>query len=390
MKAVCAKALRQSGGGVTKCLPKSGLPAAGSAPFLGKQTAGWGACSNLAEEKFMKNADKTIRPSGISRRDTMKFAGTLAGGGAALLASPSIMVRAAHAAGEMKAPVEHNAYRFRLGDFTVTTLLDGARPGDGPHPTFGADQPAEAVHELMRENLLPETRMINYFTPTIVDTGERVILFDTGLGAGARENGLGRLTEIMGDAGYQPENVDTVVITHFHPDHIGGLMEDGAPAFANAEYVTGETEYDFWTAEERMSGPTERVAKLTDANIVPLSEKFTFIGDGDDVAGGITAMAAFGHTPGHMIFNIESGGERLVLTADTANHFVASLQRPEWEVRFDMDKEQAAASRKKVFDMIAADRVPFIGYHMPFPAAGFIEKLDQGYRYIPNAYQLEL
>ena len=98
-------------------------------------------------------------------------------------------------------------------------------------------------------------------------------------------------------------------------------------------------------------------------------------------------MLAVGHTPGHMIFNVESEGERLVLTGDTCNHHVASLQRPDWHVRFDMDKEKGAEARRRVFDMVAADRVPFIGYHMTFPAMGYVEKLDLGYRFVPVTYQ---
>jgi len=101
-------------------------------------------------------------------------------------------------------------------------------------------------------------------------------------------------------------------------------------------------------------------------------------------------MAAYGHTPGHLIFIMESGGKTLVLTADTANHYVASLQRPDWHVSFDTDKEMGAATRRRVFDMIATDRLPFIGYHMPFPSVGFVEKIDTGYRYIPETYQFDL
>ena len=97
-------------------------------------------------------------------------------------------------------------------------------------------------------------------------------------------------------------------------------------------------------------------------------------------------MAA-GHTPGHMIYMLESEGQRLALTADTANHYVFSLQRPDWEVRFDADKAQAAQSRRTVFGMIAADRIPFIGYHMPFPAVGYIEVRDSGFRMVPQSYQ---
>ncbi len=191
-------------------------------------------------------------------------------------------------------------------------------------------------------------------------------------------------------SGYTPEDVTVVVITHFHGDHIGGLMENGEPAFPNARYVTGQAEYDFWTAEERLSGPTENAARGVQANVVPLAEKTTFIGDGDEVVPGITGMLAAGHTPGHMIFHLESEGRRLLLTADTANHYVASLRRPEWHVSFDMDKEAGAETRSRVFDMVAAERIPFLGYHMPFPAVGFIEKLDVGYRFVPASYQFLL
>lgn len=322
----------------------------------------------------------------VSRRTIFRTA-ALAG---AALAAPQIMIRAAHAAAEMKGGTGQDFFRFKLGEFEITTINDGRRPGDGPHPTFGANQDADTVKALLRENHLPEDKFVNGFTPTLVNTGSDLVLFDTGLGAGAREGGLGQLRQRLGVAGHTPEEVSVVVLTHMHPDHIGGLMEDGKPAFPNARYVTGEAEYDFWAAEERMSGPTERVAKMVDAMVKPLAERTSFIGDGGSVVSGITGMAAFGHTPGHMIYNIESAGRRLVLTADTANHFVVSLQRPDWEVAFDGDKAGAAATRKKVFDMIAADRVPFIGYHMPFPAAGFVEKMDVGYRWVPNSYQLEL
>ena len=91
-----------------------------------------------------------------------------------------------------------------------------------------------------------------------------------------------------------------------------------------------------------------------------------------------------------MAFHLESAGKRLLITGDTANHFVLSLQKPDWEVRFDMDKAAAAATRRKVFDMVAADRIPFIGYHMPFPAAGYVEAMDGGFRFIPESYQFEL
>ncbi len=329
-------------------------------------------------------SNSTISP--VSRRTALKSA-FVAG---AALAMPQLMVRPAFAKAPMQDGSVAEFFRFKLGGFEVTTLRDGIRPGDGPHPTFGANQDAAAVHALLRENSLPETKFANGFTPTLVNTGNELVLFDTGLGAGAREGGLGRMAAALRTAGYQPEQVDIVVITHFHPDHFGGLLEDGKPAFPNARYVMGETEFNFWTAPERKAGPTEKLAQTIETVIKPLAEKATFIKEGGAVVSGITGMDAAGHTPGHMIYSLESEGKRLILTADTANHFVVSLQRPDWEVAFDADKAGAAATRRKVFDMIATDKLTFIGYHMPWPSVGFVEKMGEGYRYIPNSYQVSL
>lgn len=294
----------------------------------------------------------------------------------------------ARAAAPQVGPEKPSFYRFKLGSFEVVTLLDGLRPGDGPHPTFGANQSPEDVAALMTANFLPPNQTVNSFTPVLVNTGREVVLFDTGLGAGARP-AMGRLADRLAAAGYAPDQIDIVVLTHLHGDHIGGLMEGDKPAFANARYVTGSKEYDFWT-KTAPSTPAAESAKAVEAKVVPLAEKMTFIDDGASVVSGITAMAAHGHTPGHMIFNLESDGRRLVLTADTANHYVASLQKPDWEVRFDADKAAAAATRKSVFGMLAADKVPFVGYHMPFPAVGFVEPMGEGFRYVPASYQFDL
>lgn len=320
------------------------------------------------------------------RRSVMKLglAGTVG------LATPQILTRAAYAQAPMSEVENPGFSRFALGGFEVTAIQDGTRAMEEPHTIFGEDQAPEDVAALLEANFLPTDRSLNGFTPVLVNTGSELVLFDTGLGAAAREGGMGKLRSRLESSGYGAGDVTVVVLTHFHGDHIGGLMEDGAPAFPNARYVMGQAEYDFWTADERMSGPTEGNANAVRANVVPLAEQATFLDDGDEVVPGISAMLAAGHTPGHMIFNLESEGSRLVLTADTANHYVLSVQRPDWHVSFDMDKEEAAQTRRRVFDMIASERVPFIGYHMPFPSAGFLEKIDQGYRFVPVSYQLEL
>jgi glyoxylase-like metal-dependent hydrolase (beta-lactamase superfamily II) len=330
---------------------------------------------------------------GIGRRTLLGTAGVT------LLAAPAIIGnRAAFAQDSTKASSElaidrvtpPDIHKFKVGGFQVLVVKDGARASGTPNETFGTNQSAETVGALLSENFLPTGEFVNSFSPTLIDTGSDVILFDTGFGKAGHAMGAGRLVEGMAAAGYMPADVTKVVLTHLHGDHIGGLMEDGKPAFANASYITGQTEYDFWTDAARAGTPAEGNQKAVLANVKPLAEKMTFIGEGGEVAPGITGMLAAGHTPGMMIFNVESQGKRLILTADTANHFVLSLQRPDWEVKFDMDKAAAAATRKKVFDMIATDKVAFLGYHMPFPAVGYAEKQETGYRFVPKSYQFDI
>jgi glyoxylase-like metal-dependent hydrolase (beta-lactamase superfamily II) len=332
-----------------------------------------------------------IKSPTFSRRAMLSTAGS------SILAAPFILktqAQAQQAQPQTSMDINHHTppdiHRFSLGDFEIVVVKDGSRASGAPGETFGTNQTAEDVGTLLEQNFLPKDNFVNSFAPVLINTGSDRILFDTGFGEGGRAAGNGRLVEGLAAAGYLPEDISVVVLTHLHGDHIGGIMEKGAPTFKNARYVVGQTEYDFWTSEDRLGTPAEGGHKGAVANVKPLADKTNFIKGGNDVVSGITAVEAFGHSPGHMIFEVESKGRQLLLTADTANHFVLSLQRPDWEVRFDMDKAAAAATRKSVFDRLANDKVAFLGYHMPFPAVGFVEKQSEGYRYVPKAYQFEL
>lgn len=324
----------------------------------------------------------------LSRRDTMLGLGAAAAGAA--IGGLGIPQDAA-AKAAMLGPSAANHHRVKLGNFEITAIRDGALTLPGPHPIFGQNIKAGELQDLAEKNFLPRDKFVLGFTPVLVNTGNELIMFDAGNGGKTgRRPKAGMLASRLKAAGFNPADVDIVVVTHFHPDHIGGLMEGDKPLFPNARYVTGEAEYNFWTHGDRASGPTARVHKLVNANVKPLAEKATFIKPGADVVTGITSIDAFGHTPGHMAYNIESNGRRLVLTADTCNHFVVSMQRPDWHVRFDAQKEKAAKARKTIFGMIAADKVPFVGYHMPFPSIGYVEPLGPGFRYVAESYQLDL
>ena len=326
----------------------------------------------------------------MSKAQTISRRGVLAAGaGAAALPMLAGAPGPALAAAPMAGPATPEHYRFNLGAFEVTTISDGAVQFDGPHPIFGQNVSAEEVAALADANFLPSDRMEIGFTPVIVNTGSALVMFDSGNGGRRRPN-AGNLAEALVRCGYRPDQVDVVVLTHFHPDHIGGLMEDGQPLFPNARYVTASQEYDFWSHPDRMSGPTEGVATLTASNVTPVADKMAFIGNEGEVVPGINGIAAFGHTPGHMAFHVESEGRRILLGGDFCNHYVVSLQVPDWHVRFDMDKEGAVATRRTLLDMLATDRIPFTSYHMPFPAVGYVERMGQSYRYVPASYQLNL
>jgi len=292
--------------------------------------------------------------------------------GAALPLAAGLSGTTARASAPMMGASAAQMRRITLGGFEVTTLLVGTFPREEPQGIFGMNVSAEEFAAVSAENFLSTEVSQFYFTPTVVNTGESLILFDTGLNAAGTVGALEA-------AGYSADQVDTVVLTHMHGDHIGGLMTDGSPTFANASYATGRVEFDHWAGAENEG---------FEANVRPMAERMSFVEDGQDVVTGVTAMAAFGHTPGHMVYRIESEGAGLVLFADLANHPVWSLARPDWEVRFDADKAGAAASRSRVLDMIATERLPAIGYHMPFPAMGYVARREDGFQWVPESGQL--
>ncbi len=280
----------------------------------------------------------------------------------------------ARAAAEMQGSSTPNHNRFKLGGFEVTTLLAGTRAVEKPNEIFGLNADPAEFTSVSEAAFLPTDVAQFFFTPTLVNTGAELVLFDTGTSAEG-------ITAALAAAGHTPDQVDVVVLTHMHGDHIGGLMTNGNPTFPNARYVTGSVEHNHWMAAGNEG---------FDANVRPLNDKIAFVEDGGAAVSGISAMEAFGHTPGHMAYMLDSGGQQMVLVADTANHYVWSLAYPDWEVKFDADKAAAAATRRKVLGMLAAERMPFIGYHMPFPATGFVETRDDGFHYVPASYQLML
>jgi len=304
---------------------------------------------------------------GISRRNAMLLGGAL----------PMAMALHAHAqtAPASQAPAfAGRAHTIRLGGFEVTTLLGGASMSDNPIATFGLGADPAEFESLSAQNFIPADRSGGSYTLTLVRTPDALVLFDTGMVPANNAASLAR-------AGVGPDEVTHVVLTHMHPDHIGGLMDGETPVFANAQLILPRAENDYWAAN-----PSEAYT----AKVVPLLDKARQIEGGEEILPGITAESAPGHTPGHTTYLLESEGQRLLLTGDSFNHYVYSVQRPAWHVRFDVDKDQGAATRQAVLARLADEQIPFIGYHMPFPAIGFIAPNGEGsYRFVPATYQFD-
>lgn len=330
----------------------------------------------------------------MSIRDFRPSRRALLASTAALAAAPLArgLVTPAKAAAAKLGAWQPRHWRYKVGAFEVTTIADSEAFIDGPFPLIGGNAAEEDVRRLMRENLLPEGRYQPGFSPTLVNTGRELVLFDTGNG----ENGFvprpegGWLARELAPAGFKAEDVDVIVLSHGHPDHVGGLMEGGRPLFPNARYVIGQIEYDYWAPDGKHTGELEKMAAVFRANTKAIADRFTFLKPGDDVVPGIRAVEAYGHTPGHLNFLIESGGKAIYFWGDCAHHQVASLAQPDWHCVFDIDKEQGAATRKRVYDMLATERLPIIGYHMPFPSVGYVERQGSAYRWLPHSYQLNL
>lgn len=297
----------------------------------------------------------------------------------------------------MQGEMQPTIYRFKLGEFEIATILDSKVVREGLHPSFGGEHPASEMEALATANRIDPKRYEHPFIPTLVNTGKQLILFDTGNGALRREHEQlrnrsvdGHLVERLGQAGYKPGDVDVVVITHGHPDHIGGLTEGGKPVFTNARYVFGAAEFDFWKRGENVREARKFNRELFMKIAVPLADRAKLINPGDEIAPGIRSVDVSGHSPGMMAYHVESQGKQLLIWADTCGHYVVSLQRPQWHLDVDDDKGKAVATRQRMLDMVAGDRLFIAGFHMPFPGLGWVERSGIAYHWVPVGYQFNL
>ena len=312
-------------------------------------------------------------------------------GAAALAASPLLPSAPAKAVAPLADKQAPSFYRYKVGEAQVNVISDGVMTfplGD----TFVLNAKKDQVNAALDKAFLPKDKVSVHFSPLVLNTGGKLVVIDTGNGPGAfasSKGNVGLFASNLVAAGFDPKNIDMVVISHFHGDHVNGLLTaDGAAAFPNAEVLVPAAEWKFWMDDGEMSRATgERMQGLFKNNRrvfeAGLKKKVTPYEWGKDVAPGLLAVASIGHTPGHTSYVLSSGSDKVFIQSDVTNHPSLFVAHPGWHLMYDQDPALAEKTRRKVYDMRVADRMRVQGFHYPFPANGYVEKDGNGYRLVP-------
>jgi len=297
------------------------------------------------------------------------------------------LASAAPAAGPQVKTQAPGYYRLMLGDFEITALSDGTVDLPVDKLLTGA-KPGQVQQALQRNYLsAPLETSVNGY---LVNTGAKLVLIDTGA-AGLFGPTLGKLLANLKAAGYQPEQVDEIYVTHLHPDHVGGLLAEGKAAFPNAVVRMDKRDADFWlSANELAKAPADSKGFFQGAQaaLKPYQDAGRvkpFDGDTELVAG-VRAIAAPGHTPGHTIYAVESQGKKLVVWGDLMHVGAVQFPDPSVTIGFDTDAKAAAPQRKKAFADAAKNGYWVAIAHVPFPGIGHLRSEAKGYAWVPVNY----
>lgn len=311
--------------------------------------------------------------------------------GATALSAASLAPFPALARAPMAATQAPYFYRFKLGAFEGTIVSDGTLPLGKPEDNFVGLSKAEMDKQLA-DNFLGSDNAVLEQNALIVNTGDRLVLFDTGMGS-LKVFGptTGKLLASMKQAGIDPKDIDAVVMSHAHIDHCGGCVADsGQVNFPNAQFYISQADYDFWTTESNVPAQFKVFWETAVKNLKPVRDRMQFIKDGAEILPGIHAIAAPGHTVGHTIFMIESAGQQLCYIGDLTHHPVLLLEKPLTEFKYDTDPKLSAQSRVKNLGMLADKRIALVAYHFAWPGMGHVARQGDGFRYVPQAMKMDM
>jgi glyoxylase-like metal-dependent hydrolase (beta-lactamase superfamily II) len=318
----------------------------------------------------------------ISRRNVVIGAGLAAAFG---LDKRLAIVSPAQADAPLEPAVGH--YRYKVGSIEVTALYDGIwrKPHD---PAFIKNASVEDTKAALAKAGLTTEFVPIPLTVVVLKIGERLVMVDAGSGVGQWQPSAIHLPANMKAAGIDPAKIGTILISHFHPDHIFGLMEKGTNAaiYPNAELVVSATEYKWWTEPGRVEKLPEARKALGNRIQTAFTtwKNFRLVEDEREVAPGVSLVKAPGHTPGHSAFLVSSGNRQLMISNDTAYVPALLAPNPEWQGAYDQDGPLAVESRRKLIDRVIADKMMVCGAHFPFPGAGSFAKDGTGYAFTPT------
>ena len=277
--------------------------------------------------------------------------------------------------------------KFKIGDIEVTQIYDGAAPPAPIDPNFIPGTTAEQIKAALKKGGHSEEFRPNWFTVTVVKIKGKTIMFDSSTGGQLAPTAGLMMARNMYAAGIEPSKINAIVVTHFHPDHISGMIskETNSQVFPDAEIFVPSVEYKYWTAPDLIAKLPEgnRPAAQRIQNTFPKWKNIKQIEADKEIMPGIRSVATYGHTAGHTSFLVSSGKKQLMVLGDVTNIPAINLANPDWSIAFDADKPMAAATRRKVFDRAIADKIVMTGYHWGMPGAGTVQKDGNGYALVP-------